>query len=33
MGKLYIKIKNDDWGKINWIFVGDTIGLANTGKK
>lgn len=33
MGKLYIKIKNDDWGQINWIFAGDTIGPDNTGKK
>lgn len=33
MGKLYIKIKNDGSGQINWVFVGDTRGLENTGRK
>lgn len=33
MGKLYIKVKNDDWGQIYWIFVRDMIGLENTGRK
>ena len=30
MGKLYLKVKNDDWGQIYWIFVRDTTGLENT---
>ena len=33
MGKLYVKVKNDDWGQIYWIFVRDTTGLENTGRK
>lgn len=33
MGKLYIKVKNDDWGQINWIFVGNMIGLKNIERK
>ena len=33
MGKLYVKVKNDDWGQIYWIFVRDTTGLENIGRK
>lgn len=33
MGKLYLKVKNDDWGQIYWIFVRDTTGLENTERK
>lgn len=33
MGKLYVKVKNDGWGQIHWIFVRDTAGLETTGRK